>query len=388
MARQAKPWFWKARRAWFVTVAGVRHRLGADKESALRAFRELIKRPVATHSAGDSLAAVIDAFLDWVQSHRSPDTFEWYRYRLQRFVDRYPKLRTSELKPFHVQQWVDSYPKLSQTSRRNYLRTMKRCLLWAKKQGYIDGNPIEHLEVPGAERREVLISAVEYQSFLCHVTDNAFRDLLVVTWETGCRPQESLRVEARHVDLANRRWVFPVKESKGKRQPRVVYLSDTALEITRRLAQANPTGALFRNSVGVPWTTDAVNCAFDRVRVRMGRARMKQLETDVSDDDVAAMVDGLNPTRTQKGRTLTKTPAELREEARRKLRNKQAMSLVPRFSLYALRHAWATRALQAGVDGLTVAILMGHSDPSTLAQVYQHLSLNPRNLQEQMARVL
>jgi integrase len=85
---------------------------------------------------------------------------------------------------------------------------------------------------------------------------------------------------------------------------------------------------------------------------------------------------------------LTKTPAELREEARRKLRNKQAMSLVPRFSLYALRHAWATRALQAGVDGLTVAILMGHSDPSTLARVYQHLSLNPRNLQEQMARVL
>ena len=62
-------------------------------------------------------------------------------------------MRTSELKPFHVQQWVDSYPLLSQTSRRNYLRSMKRCLIWAKKQGYIDGNPIEHLEVPGAERQ-------------------------------------------------------------------------------------------------------------------------------------------------------------------------------------------------------------------------------------------
>lgn len=74
MARQAKPWFWKARKAWFVTVAGVRHRLGADKESAFRAFRELMKRPVVTHTAGDSLVAVIDAFLEWVQCHRSPDT--------------------------------------------------------------------------------------------------------------------------------------------------------------------------------------------------------------------------------------------------------------------------------------------------------------------------
>jgi hypothetical protein len=30
-----------------------------------------------------------------------------------------------------------------------------------------------------------------------------FRDLLEITGENGCRPQESLAVEARHVELAN-----------------------------------------------------------------------------------------------------------------------------------------------------------------------------------------
>ena len=40
-------------------------------------------------------------------------------------------------------------------------------------------------------------------------------------------------------------------------------------------------------------------------------------------------------------------------------------------------------ALQRGVDALTVAILMGHKDPSQLAKVYQHLSHNPKHLLEQ-----
>ena len=36
--------------------------------------------------------------------------------------------------------------------------------------------------------------------------------------------------------------------------------------------------------------------------------------------------------------------------------------------------------LQKGVDPLTVAILMGHSDPSMLSKVYQHVALNPAHM--------
>ena len=65
-----------------------------------------------------------------------------------------------------------------------------------------------------------------------------------------------------------------------------------------------------------------------------------------------------------------------------------ACSLMPNYSLYALRHSWATHALQRGVDSLTVAILMGHQDPSMLARVYQHLSLNPSHLLEQARKAV
>jgi integrase len=51
-----------------------------------------------------------------------------------------------------------------------------------------------------------------------------------------------------------------------------------------------------------------------------------------------------------------------------------------KYCLYHFRHTWATRALKRGVDPLTVAILMGHADPSMLAKVYQHLAHDPEFL--------
>ena len=89
-------------------------------------------------------------------------------------------------------------------------------------------------------------------------------------------------------------------------------------------------GTLFRNTDGAPWTTDAVNCAFIRVEKELG----------------------------------------------------------PKYCLYHLRHSWLDRALRAGVDALTCAILMGHRDPSTLSKVYQHLSQSPEYRREAARRAV
>ncbi|MBI1312836.1 tyrosine-type recombinase/integrase [bacterium] len=386
MARRARPWFWKARRTWYVTLDGVRHNLGPDKEAAWDQFHALMRKPSAKRVASKSIVGLIDRFLDWVKSKRAPDTFEWYRYRLQRFAERYPDLQVSELRPFHVEEWVESYPDLSQTSRRNYIRSVKRCIRWAKRLGYIDENPIAELEAPVAERKETFISKEEYEQLLGYIRDDSLRQLVVVTWETGCRPQESLRVEARHVDIDRKRWVLPTQESKGKKKPRVIYLTDVAFEITQALVDAHPNGPLFRNAAGEPWSTDAVNCGFDRIRMRMGQDEMSTQGIEISDDEITELIPTLKPTRVSKGKEVRKTESELRKEAKKKLRYRIAKDLAPRYSLYALRHSWATRALESGLDGLTVAILMGHSDPSTLARVYQHLSHNPEHLAKQVRK--
>lgn len=394
MSHFPKPFFRPARRLWYVQMAGKQINLGPDRDAAFERYHELmidVRRhgsvPQAIPSPPVLVVEVIDKFLDWVHTHRSPETFEWYRYRLQRFAEQHRTLTVSDLRPYHVQEWVNGY-RFSQTSRRNYMRTMKRCMQWALRQGYIEKHPLQDLELPASERRETTVSDAEFAEILELTRDDSFRQLLIVTWETGCRPQESLRVEARHVDAIHQRWVFPKSESKTKKRVRVVYMTPTAWKLIERLLGENPTGPLFRNSHGVPWTTDAVNNAFSRIRERMGKSRLTKDKEDIPDKELRAFMKTLSKVRCIAGKVRAKKDSELLNEARRKLRLKRNKSLVPTYSLYALRHAWATRALQRGVDPLTTAILMGHSDPSMLAKVYQHLSLNPEHLRAQAVKAV
>lgn len=385
MAHFPKPFFKKSRGLWYVEINRKQINLGPDKDEAFRQYHQLMGKPREQIVSNDLLVDLIEAFLDWTHKNRAPDTYEWYRYRLQRFATTYPEMRVSALKPFHVEEWVDAYD-IATTTRRNYFRSIKRCLSWAKRQGRIDTNPLESLDIPGAERKEVYVSPEEFERLLTFVPDPRFRDLLEVTYQTGCRPQESLRLQADYVDLKNARWVFPQQKSKGKKSPRIIYLNDAALAITSRLLEENASEEVFRNSRNRPWSTETVNCGFDRIQVRMGKKVLAEKGESPTPKDVEKFIETLSPTKREKGVERAKRPAELREEAKDKLFQRMAKKVAPRYSLYALRHSWATNALKQGVDPLTVALLMGHKDPSMLARVYQHLSHSPEHMREQAKR--
>lgn len=330
-ARYPKPWYRPSRKIWVVTLDGKQVTLGPDRDEAFRRYHRLMsERREKPIPATRNLLGVLDSYLDWCQKHRAPETYRWYLDRLQLFSKTVPEGMTSdELRPYHVQEWVDSIEGIANGTRRNHIRAVKRAMKWAEEQGYIDRSPIAHMKKPAGGRREVVISDAEYRAILEVTRDELFRNLLTVSWETGCRPQESLHVEARHVDLMHARWVFPVLESKTKKAPRVVYLNARALEITTELAAKNPKGPIFRNTCGKPWTTDAINCRFTTLARKLGK----------------------------------------------------------RYCLYHFRHTWMNRALMSGVDALTVAILAGHTDPSTLAKTYQHLSQDPQYLKRIVERL-
>jgi integrase len=387
MAREPKPWYRADRRVWTVTINGKRHNLGPIKKDALDRFKALMQQPRREKVVADHVAVVIDEFLDWVKRNRSEATFEWYRWRLQHFIDRHPDLRIHDLKPYHVEKWAGGGDR-AKTTRRNLMRSVKRCLKWAVAQGYLESSPIAQLEIPGGQSRDVYIPPEEFARLLTFVPDENLRSLLSVTYSCGSRPQESLRVEARHADLSRSRWVFPASEAKVKDQPRVVYLSEEGVRITEELMRRYPEGPLFRNASGRPWTSDAIGCAFDRLAIRMGTAELTRIGEQISATEIANRIETLAKHRRVRGQVVPKTPADLRAEAKSKLKARRARELAPRYSLYAFRHSWATNALKRGVDALTVAILMGHRDPSTLARTYQHLSHNPEHLLAQARKAI
>ena len=338
MAHYPKPFFRAPRGVWYVQIDGKQVNLGPDKTAAFKTYHGLMQRrdeaPAAVQPASNNrlVIVIVDEFLDWCQKHRAPDTYIWYKDRLESFCKTIDATLTAgQLRPHHVQKWVDNYPvPLKSGSCRNLIQSVKRALKWAEEQGYIERSPLTHMKKPGCGRKELVVTREQYQALLDRAKDQEFKDLLTITWETGCRPQESLRVEARHVDLAGCRWVFPASESKGKKVPRVVYLTPKAMEITKRLMERHPTGALLRNTNGLPWTPYATNCRFRRAKKTVG----------------------------------------------------------VKVSLYSLRHSFATHALMNGVDCITVATLLGHSDSSTLSRTYQHVSQNPIFMAEQLRKAV
>jgi len=148
---------------------------------------------------------------------------------------------------------------------------VQRAFRWAKKQGLIESNPVEDVEKPGKGRREDFYSHEEYQRLLAAFPDHPFRDLLVTVWETGCPPQELFAVEAHNLDVPGKRWVFKIKDSKGKRKSRIVYLSEPALEVSARLSKEYPKGKLFRNRDGEPWDKETVGRRFARKKKTLGK---------------------------------------------------------------------------------------------------------------------
>lgn len=383
--RRREPFFKRSHQAWYVQLDGKQVRLGEDKKDAWAKYDELM---AARHKAARfvtpglpvpySLGRLLGEFLESAFKDRSPRTRGFYEEKLAPFINHLGgEFPAAELKPLHVEGWVAAHPHWKKGTVRTVWQAVHCLLRWGEKSGRTPHSSVCDYGKPGASRRTIVISSADYQQIVANIRSAEFRDLVAVAWETGARPQELLKAEVRHFEPSAKRLVFPPEEAKVDKWPRIVYLSDPAAAVIERLAAAHPSGRLFRNQEGRPWTTGSVNCEWVRLRHRMGFAVMKARDLEPGEDAIRVKIATLNPAKREGGVDRPKTPAELREEARLKCRQQTAQTLAPKYCLYHFRHSWLDRMLKAGVDVLTCAILMGHRDPSMIAKTYQHLSQSP-----------
>jgi integrase len=224
---------------------------------------------------------------------------------------------------------VDAKPTWGPNHRRGAVTAVQRAFSWAEKVGHILKSPVRYVEKPPPKRREQVLSAAEFQALLSKVRDRPFRDVLEFCWETGARVQEVRVIEAAHFKADQGRVEIPPALAKGQKRWRVIYLTARAQEVVQRLAEANSSGPVFRNRDGNSWEAQAFNCRFCRLQVKLG----------------------------------------------------------VKYALTALRHSFATRLLEAGVDHITVAMLLGHVDATMLAKVYQHIGERHDFLRCELRRV-
>ena len=317
MPRQNKVWYWKARKQWCVKINGKRHMLGPDNEEAERKFHAMKANP-EKEIAKNSLLEALDAFLAWTHENRAERTHERYQELLQSFIDFVGDIPIESVKAFLVQQWFEQHD-WNSTTQNTAGRAIKRALNWAEDMGYCDRNPISGMTLPKSRARTSTISVDEFDELISHVHDRNFSDLLMVSYDSGSRPQEINRLEARHIQLDKQRAVIPTDEAK-KGIPRAIYLpTDRSLAIIKRLMIQHPSGLLFRNTKGRQWTRSAIKCRFARLEEKVGK----------------------------------------------------------RFRQYDLRRTWITGKIKAGVDSHVVASLSGHQSTQMIDRHYSVIADDP-----------
>jgi integrase len=220
-----------------------------NEQEAYRAFCRLLADHEGEAPKAEALtvASVCDLFLDYSQKQHKPETYQLYRYYLQDFCDTHGRRMAVELKPFHVSRWLDGHPTWK-GSRCNAIESVKRAFGWAEAEGLLTKSPLKAVKKPAKGRRDRILSQEERETVLSAIKDQAFREFVLAMQETGCRPSEVSRVTAADVNLEAGLWVLKQhKTAKKTRRPRVVYLTPTMIELSRKLAEKNPDGSLFRS---------------------------------------------------------------------------------------------------------------------------------------------
>ena len=268
-----------------------------------------------------------ETYLDWVKKNRAPGTYRSAVYYLTSFARSLGKLtQLRHISGNHISEWLGQHPNWSSTTASDGVSHVDRAFAWGRRKNYTNRSPVDELDRrPKRRRREVVYSPDDWARIQAAVTDQYFRDFLTFLWETGCRPLEARRLERRHLDLDNQLAVLQPSETKTG-QTRVIFLTETALEICSRLSEQHPEGPIFRNRIGNPWKKDAITCRFGRLKEKVK---------------------------------------------------------IPGLCAYGFRHSYATEALKNGVDSTSLAVIMGHADVSMIARTYQHLAKNLTYLKEQ-----
>ena len=349
--REPWPWYSATRSAggWFVKLNGDQHFLGkhpigaaqpkkkGDKwnppSEVLSAFYQLMSLRDTAAKSDYRLETIFALYLDHL-GDENPDLAKKYEPVLGDFCDHEYKKRpigkllvNAEADSEHLESWARQFT--SEQTQRTYINCVKTAMNWAAKKKSINlvQNPFAEVKPPKVVSRAVVITKVEHQALLKFFEDS-YRDFLIALWFTGARPGEIAKVEKRHRERGL--WRLDSTEHKTGRvtgKDRVIGIIGELTAIVDRLCRKYPTGPIFRNSFGEPWTTGASH-------MRFKKARAKKL-------------------------------------------------IRPVVTPYAYRHAWATHALESGnLDVYEVAKAMGHQTTQMVMLHYDHSRLNPDHIRK------
>ena len=229
------------------------------------------------------------------------------------------------------------------TVRRNH-QIINSCLKQAVENRLLSWNPAEAAKLPKLTDTKVRAMTFEEMSkFLSVLQEDRWGAAFLCLLGTGLRMGELLALRWQDVDLDKQ--ILHVRQALVRTKEKGVYFDEPKTEKSKR---------------AIPIPGEVVE-ALKKHRIQQFQLRLAVGEKYQNHDLVFA--------------TSVGTPIYPRNFTRKfyKLRDKAG---IPKdINLHALRHTYATRLLEQGENLKTVQELLGHTDISTTANTYSHVSI-------------
>jgi integrase len=338
---------------WYDFLFGGRRYRGSTKHTNLRAAERVentLKIRLANSRFGIEelkLAPLFrdfaPRFLEMVRPELRPNGYRIYAVCVRNLLPVFGLKSLDEIAPAMIQEFKEARLQAGRagaTVNRD-LATLRRIFSIALKLDVVRGTPFaaRRVEFCKESARERVLTFTEELNYLSKATQ-PLRDVATLIVETGLRHGEACSARCEDVHLFTATPFLHVLEGKTVNAVRDVPLTAKAVEVLkRRLAEAR--------------------------RVE----REKKIEAHF-----------LFPARVGTGHDWQRPMNELEPAHQKSLK----LSAVKPFRLYDLRHTFASRAVEAGMDALTLKAVMGHADLKTTSR-YVHPTF--RHLAEAQAKV-
>lgn len=288
MSRPPKPWYWKARQAWYTDLGGVRRKLvdGPDdsktKRLAEAEFHRLMVDWLDGHADADggehTVASIVDEFLDFAIKRDAPSTFYERRLYLQDFCNEHGPRLVRRCKPFHLTEWVDHHDTWASNWTKHYaMRCVMRPFNWAVKGKKIEENPFVGVEWPTCKTRRRPITLEEFTSLLDAASRTSrLGEILRFLACTGCRPCELRNLRWSDIDQSVSPPAIVIADHKTSNtrdddEARVIPMLDELVILLARIAdRCEHDEFVFVTNRKAPWARSSIQQSVRRLRRKIG----------------------------------------------------------------------------------------------------------------------
>ena len=258
------------------TVAGIRYR-GSTKQTSESKARTLeakliadaeAKGPQAIRVKAPTLSGYVPQFLEWVNHGRGidDDTRRYYRYGVAR-------IQQTDLLNVRLDQisreMVDRIALSGAPSYANQaLRTLRRLLGKAEEAKLIAKAP--RIKLTEERQRETMIDEETEAALLANANYN-LRDAVIISQDTGSRPDEVIKLRIEHIDWKRMRIFNP--SGKTPKARRYLPISQRMLDLLMVRCAGKTQSWLFpaaRKSGSGHISYSAISHSFLRARRRAG----------------------------------------------------------------------------------------------------------------------